>query len=108
MDYLCSDAGIAPKSLIFFLCLFVVNFTDDTLLITQLIQYQDGLFLVPLLMDSDITEVPALFASTPMVDIRDPTNRYSNMYHSIAEALITLLRTADQQNRFRRVSVIMG
>ena len=80
MDYLCSDAGIAPKSLIFFLCLFVVNFTGDTLLITQLIQYQDGLFLVPLLMDSDITEVPALFASTPMVDIRDPTNRYSNMY----------------------------
>ena len=68
------------------------------------------MFLVPLLTDSDVTELPASFASAPMVDVRGSSDSNSNKYntHIIAEGLIKLLQKADQQNQFCLVSVNMS
>jgi hypothetical protein len=60
-----------------------------------------------LLIDTDLTEVPAMFAAAPLVDMSCPSKRFNKQYHTLAEAPIRWLKEVKKGgcvlNRFNQV-----
>lgn len=48
----------------------------------------DGLYFVPVLTDPNIEDLPAEYASAPIIDMRDHLDRYNETYHLLCERVL--------------------